>query len=43
MWYNKFISEVVLKNDIIPHSVGAFQRHERKKNLHDVGITPLVT
>lgn len=32
MWYNKFISEVVLKNDTIPHSVGAFQRHEKKKN-----------
>lgn len=44
MWYNKFISEVVLKNDTIPHSVGAFQRHEKKnKTLHDVGITPLVT
>lgn len=43
MWYNKFISEVVLKNDTIPHSVGAFQRHKKKKTLHDVGITPLVT
>lgn len=44
MWYNKFISEVVLKNDTIPHSVGAFQRHEKKKkNPYDVGITPLVT
>lgn len=32
MLYNKFISEVVLKNDTIPHSVGAFQRHEKKKN-----------
>lgn len=31
MWYNKFISEVVLKNDTIPHSVGAFQRHVKKK------------